>query len=285
LARAAQAGDEAEARRLLAGAGRAKLGELALTNRLPDWLAVLVRQEQKQRERKEAAIHPLAAAVACPTVRRLRNLPDDPDEYFPLSLSDLRRRVPPMAREEVAATWAGADEETLAAVYRWVLRGLPPALACRKVRLSRPQMPSKAAMPCAAAGRSPAPAARNLSPARGQVSCAVRKAETAGAPAWLGSLAGVLDASLTVPARKGTLDLRCHEAEGRWEVHVCPMPAERNEAAFSLDLRRLQAAFGRVDRLCWNVRGVGEDGSGLCVEGLFGGHEVRLRVLACTPRG
>ncbi len=262
LARVAQARDETEARRLLAGVGRVKLAELTLTRKLPGWLAVLVRQEKQYRERKEAPTDPLAAAIACPTLRRLRNLPDKRDEYSALPLSELSRRVDPGAREEIAAAWAGADKETLAAVYRWVLRGLPPALACRKVRLSRPQRRPKAATPLAAARRSPA-------------------------RAWLGSLAGVLDASLTAPARKRKLDLRIQEAEGRWEVHVCPMPAERNEAVvpFFLDVRRLQAAFGRVDRLCWKARGAEEHGSDLYVEGLFGDREVRLRVLACSPRG
>jgi hypothetical protein len=283
LARAVQAREEAEVRRLLAGAGRAKLAELALTRRLPDWLTVLVRQEQEQRERKEAATDPLAAAIACPTCRRLRNLPEDPDEYSALPLSDLRRRVAPGAREEVAAGWPGTDDETRADVYRWVLRGLPPALACRKVHLSQQRrQPGVAAR--FSSWRASAQATGVPSRAGEQGSSAVLEAETAEAPAWLGSLAGVLDACLTAPARKGKLDLRVQETEGSWEVLVCPLPAGRSGTAvpFSLDVRRLQAAFGRVDRLCWNARGAEEDGSDLCVEGLFGDREVRLRVLACV---
>ncbi len=137
LEKAAQARDEGEARRLLAGVGRLKLAKLALTRRLPDWLAALVRQEKEKREQRAADADSLAAAVACPTTPRLRRLPEDRDEFTRLPLAELRRRLAPGVVEEVCAAWPGADEETLAAICRWVLRGLPPELACRKVRLSQ----------------------------------------------------------------------------------------------------------------------------------------------------
>jgi hypothetical protein len=196
---AARAGDEAGVRRLLAGAGRAKLAELALTQRLPDWLKVLVRQEREQREQKATA------AAACPTSRRK----------------------------------AGAEAQ------------LRPF---RKPSLSyRPS------------------------------SCAVLEPEPPGSPSWLGWLAGIVEAALSVPARTDKPGFRCRVSEGRWEVLVSLAPAETG-AAFSLDLRRLQAAFHRVDAVRWNAGGTGDEGPGVCIEGLFRGHEVHLRVLACSAR-
>jgi hypothetical protein len=196
LDKAVRAGDEAEVRRLLAGAGRAKLAELALTQRLPEWLAALVRQEKDQREQKAAA--------------------------FPASRGN------------------------------------------------------------AAAGRKQLRAGGRLSPARGQSSCAVLEAERPGTPAWLDCLAGIVDSCLVSPGWTDKPSFHCREAEGGWEVLVYPAPAEP-ATALSLDLRRLQAAFRRVDGLCWNTRSTGDEGPCLCIEGLIQGHEVRLRVFVCPP--
>jgi hypothetical protein len=135
---AAEAGDIPLVRDLLAGAGRAKLAELAMTTGLAQWLAGLVHQEQRWRELSAAVIDPLAAAIACPTVWRLRLLRCDNDPYSSLPLTELYRRVSPMATRQIGAEWPDADAMTLASVYRWVLRGLPAHLACRKVRLSHP---------------------------------------------------------------------------------------------------------------------------------------------------
>jgi predicted O-methyltransferase YrrM len=130
--------DETRVRRLVAGACQAKLAELALTQRLPDGVAALVQEEKQQRERSEAKADPLAAAAACPTKRRLRKIPEGRDGFSAMSLDELLLRLPPGSREEVSRGWPDADGEALAEVYRWVLRGLPPGPACRKVRLSRP---------------------------------------------------------------------------------------------------------------------------------------------------
>jgi hypothetical protein len=195
LDKAVRAGDEAEVRRLLAGAGRAKLAELALTQRLPEWLAALGRQEKDQREHKAAA--------------------------FPASRGN------------------------------------------------------------GAAGRKQLRAWERHSPASGQASCAVLETES-GTPAWLDWLARIVDSCLVSPRWTDKPSFHCREAEGRWEVLVYPAPAEA-ATALSLDLRRLQAAFRRVDGLRWNTRGTGGEGPCVCIEGLFQGHEVRLRVFVCPP--
>jgi predicted O-methyltransferase YrrM len=130
--------DEPQVRRLVAGACRTKLAELALTRRLPDGVAALVREEKRRRERNAARSDPLAAAAACPTKRRLRKIPEGRDGFSGMPLDELLLRLPPGSREEVSRGWPDADGEALADVYRWVLRGLPPGPACCKVRLSRP---------------------------------------------------------------------------------------------------------------------------------------------------
>jgi hypothetical protein len=245
-------GDDAQVRRLVAGACRAKLAELALSRRLPEWVAALVREEKGRREQGRATTDPLAAAIACPTKMRLRDLREDRDDWSCTPLAELRRRVPAGARHQVFREWPDAGGDDLAEVFRWVLRGLPPDLSCRKVRLSRPAGP-RPDVAARAAGAQWGPGPRG-----------------GGSTAWLGALIRALGPHAAV----GPLGIRCREDSGRWEVLVC---LRRAEPAW-LDLRRLYAAFDRVDRFGWQA-------SGICLEGLYAGREVRLRVAAFGPEG
>jgi hypothetical protein len=277
--------DEARVRRLLAGAGRAKLAELALTRGLPDWVAALVQEEKRRRGRAEQ--DPLAAAIACPTKMRLRTLPDRRDEYTYLPLDDLRGLLPAGAQEEVTQAWPDADGGSIAAVYRWVLRGLPPELACRKVRLSRPG--PRARRPPDAVAR----AASRWGPPLRRDECSVaagRESEAPDVPAWLGPLVEAVGGSLADHAAAGSLGIRWREGRVQWEVLAYPLPGgpafgTHSGGGFSLDLGRLQSAFGRVDRLGWDARGGVFGGGGPCVwvEGLHADREVLLRVLAHAP--
>ncbi|EAZ93737.1 hypothetical protein CY0110_18117 [Crocosphaera chwakensis CCY0110] len=56
------------------------------------------------------------------------------DQWSNKSLSELRGLIPVEVRDIIALQWQG-DEENLAQMYRWHLRGLPPKMACRKVNL------------------------------------------------------------------------------------------------------------------------------------------------------
>ncbi len=58
------------------------------------------------------------------------------DQWTHKSLSELRTLIPVEVRDMIALQWQG-DEENLAQMYRWHLRGLPPAMACRKVNLQQ----------------------------------------------------------------------------------------------------------------------------------------------------
>ncbi|MEA5509875.1 ribonuclease HI family protein [Crocosphaera sp. UHCC 0190] len=65
-----------------------------------------------------------------------RQLTTEPDEWTQKSLSELRALIPLEVRDAIALQWQG-DEENLAQMYRWHLRGLPPLMACRKVNLEQ----------------------------------------------------------------------------------------------------------------------------------------------------
>ncbi len=56
------------------------------------------------------------------------------DQWSEKSLSELRTLIPVEVRDIIALQWQG-DEENLAQMYRWHLRGLPPKMACHKVNL------------------------------------------------------------------------------------------------------------------------------------------------------
>lgn len=56
------------------------------------------------------------------------------DQWSDKSLSELRALIPVEVRDIIALQWQG-DEENLAQMYRWHLRGLPPKMACRKVNI------------------------------------------------------------------------------------------------------------------------------------------------------
>jgi hypothetical protein len=115
-------------------------------------------------------------------------------------------------------------------------------------------------------------------------------------PDWLDPLAEAVAQSITVHGPEGQLGLRYREVEGAWDVLVYPLPVEvvggghdggLAAPGFELDLRPLQAAFGRVDAFVWDAHGTdagnAEDGPCLSVRGEFGGRRVWLRVLAYAP--
>ncbi|MDJ0730626.1 MAG: reverse transcriptase-like protein [Crocosphaera sp.] len=58
------------------------------------------------------------------------------DQWTQKSLSELRALIPVDVRDMIALQWQG-DEDNLAQMYRWHLRGLPPKMACRKVNLDQ----------------------------------------------------------------------------------------------------------------------------------------------------
>ncbi|MGK7946205.1 MAG: ribonuclease HI family protein [Microcystaceae cyanobacterium] len=59
---------------------------------------------------------------------------DTLDEYSVKSLTELRPLIPTEVQDTIALRWNGKEEE-LAEMYRWYLRGLPPGMAIRKVKL------------------------------------------------------------------------------------------------------------------------------------------------------
>lgn len=58
------------------------------------------------------------------------------DHFSLKSLPELRPLVPIAIQDMIALQWMG-DEEELAQMYRWYLRGLPPEMAIRRVSLER----------------------------------------------------------------------------------------------------------------------------------------------------
>jgi len=58
------------------------------------------------------------------------------DHFSLKTLPELRPLVPIMIQDMIALQWMG-DEEELAQMYRWYLRGLPPEMAIRRVNLER----------------------------------------------------------------------------------------------------------------------------------------------------
>lgn len=60
------------------------------------------------------------------------------DELAFKNLIDLRSLVPEAARDAIALSWDG-NEENLAEIYRWYLRGLPANMALKKVEIDNPK--------------------------------------------------------------------------------------------------------------------------------------------------
>jgi ribonuclease HI len=60
------------------------------------------------------------------------------DELAFKNLADLRSLVPEAARDAIALGWDG-DEQNLAEIYRWYLRGLPIDMALKKVAIDNPK--------------------------------------------------------------------------------------------------------------------------------------------------
>lgn len=59
------------------------------------------------------------------------------DDFSLMSLTDLRSLVPEAIRDSIALQWDG-NNQTLADIYRWYLRGLSPMMALQKVQLDIP---------------------------------------------------------------------------------------------------------------------------------------------------
>ncbi|GFE71312.1 reverse transcriptase-like protein [Chroococcus sp. FPU101] len=59
------------------------------------------------------------------------------DDFALMSLTDLRLLVPEAIRDSIALQWDG-NNQTLADIYRWYLRGLPPMMALQKAQLDNP---------------------------------------------------------------------------------------------------------------------------------------------------
>jgi ribonuclease HI len=62
------------------------------------------------------------------------------DELAFKNLADLRSLVPEAARDAIALGWDG-EEQNLAEIYRWYLRGLPTEMALKKVEIDNPKVP------------------------------------------------------------------------------------------------------------------------------------------------
>jgi ribonuclease HI len=62
------------------------------------------------------------------------------DELAFKNLADLRSLVPEADRDIIALGWDG-DEQNLAEIYRWYLRGLPTDMALKKVAIDHPKAP------------------------------------------------------------------------------------------------------------------------------------------------
>lgn len=68
------------------------------------------------------------------TAKDFRALKQETDEFSFKSLDELRHHIPVRVQDMLALQWNG-DEQELAEMYRWYLRGLPPRLIARKFQL------------------------------------------------------------------------------------------------------------------------------------------------------
>ncbi|MDJ0599408.1 MAG: reverse transcriptase-like protein [Crocosphaera sp.] len=90
-----------------------------------------------------------------------RQLTVEEDQWTHKSLSELRALIPLEVRDIIALQWQG-NEDNLAQMYRWHLRGLPPKMACRKVNLDQQTHPeTKAKLPWEEALNLPQPLLNN----------------------------------------------------------------------------------------------------------------------------
>lgn len=88
-------------------------------------------------------------------------LTTEDDQWTHKSLSELRALIPVEVRDTIALQWQG-DEDNLAQMYRWHLRGLPPTMACRKVNLDQgSSQETKAKLPWEEALNLPQPLLEN----------------------------------------------------------------------------------------------------------------------------
>ena len=64
------------------------------------------------------------------------------DDYSFKPLSDLRHLIAESIQDSIALQWDG-NEDHLAEIYRWILRGLSPTMAVRKVQIDYPKSESE----------------------------------------------------------------------------------------------------------------------------------------------
>jgi len=64
------------------------------------------------------------------------------DDYSFKPLSDLRHLIAESIQDSIALQWDG-NEDHLAEIYRWILRGLSPIMAVRKVQIDYPKSESE----------------------------------------------------------------------------------------------------------------------------------------------
>lgn len=111
------------------------------------------------------------------------------------------------------------------------------------------------------------------------------------APDWLHDLAESVAGHITADSAAGPLRFRWREEDGLWELVMYPRPVElvggANDGAvvdpgFSLDLEGLRGEFEQVIACSWQSLGFPDDGPQVSIEGVYRGHEVFVRVLACA---
>ena len=91
-----------------------------------------IRDKEKQQFAEQQKLPPLERATRFPTFQNLADLKSGHDEFSRLKLAALRWRV--MATEIENDL---DDDSEKATAYRWLLRGLPPALAVEKVKVGK----------------------------------------------------------------------------------------------------------------------------------------------------
>jgi hypothetical protein len=100
-----------------------------------EWVGEVVRERWLAEKDAERRLGPVAACVAYPSGSKLARLRAS-DEFSRMGLRQLERLVPEASRRELEARLdeAGGPRD-LAKACRWLLRGLTPELAARKVLL------------------------------------------------------------------------------------------------------------------------------------------------------
>ncbi len=116
------------------------------------------------------------------------------------------------------------------------------------------------------------------------------------APAWLVSLVDHVVNCMEASAPAGSVGYRWRNDDDEfWEVSVYSTPVELVGGAvdgeivyslFSLDLQGLSSCFEKVADFRWQAHVFGPhdpEGPSVCIEGVYQGHHVSLRVLSEPP--